>query len=635
MITATMTTTTNTQETKKTTTTTNHTTTRTIDRGDDDDDVMTIMNNNSLGASSSLSSQPTITPTSSISLNPSATFVVDEHMMPSAATSSETSSSSNYDSLITPMSKNGSITTTTVMPLKQESELDDNHDRINDNLPQGVSTVTQTQQHQEAEEPSDDNHNQNDVSFTSNPQQGEWESSTSSHAHDLMADDHDWTHHALLPKSPMLANHHDSSDSNVHDMKPDRIMEDMNDSNIDHNHLSYYDNGQFSTNLDRTIVTPSPTSDTTTTGAVIVQDDDIDHDNINHHNTGNKSYHDTTYDDESFLPPIDFMMGDHIYRWCHYMGIPHMYQHHAIVLDVYYCHIEHVWVMQIADFSNTNLDDDDDDEDQEDDHNMRSLGSIRRYDHTSKINYKKNRSRYKSNHHHNNSDSNSCIRVYECVISTKQQNFPWHKVEYNAPLWKRSIYRSGTCTASLGDAPGLVRARVQFLLNHQQRSLSSSSLSHTSTSSLLPPYSTMSSNCECVAVWCKTGTWCTLQVSSFLYVTAATQMKQAATLAGLASAATVTVPASGIWGTWFGYTTTVSLTSTQPLLLPAIATYGLITTAGPALWLLRAKRQWHDMTKTLNDAFWDDAIHHPDIFVECIQYWSSTNPSNHSNNNHN
>ena len=171
--------------------------------------------------------------------------------------------------------------------------------------------------------------------------------------------------------------------------------------------------------------------------------------------------------------------------------------------------------------------------------------------------------------------------------------------------------RSGTCTSATSDPPGLVRSRVQFLLDHPQH---------------LPRYNVIHSNCECVAVWCTTGYFTTVQASSWLSVTAAGQVKSAMTLVGAASTATttVTVPQAGLWG-WMGYTTTaqVPLLTSHPFLLPAIAAYGVVTVGAPAVVLWSARQHWKRCTQALNDAYWAAAVENPEIFVDCITHWSA------------
>ena len=320
-------------------------------------------------------------------------------------------------------------------------------------------------------------------------------------------------------------------------------------------------------------------------------------------------------------PPCDFQMGDHVYQWCSLAGIPAVYQHHGIVMDVYYSENsnstknngqdeaeEGQWMLTIADFSNWNDDDDDDDENNElprDDGTLTSSALSVRRNHRPRPQRPKSlfgKSGRSSKNGGHPPHSGGCLRTYDCPASE------WTKCVYEAGWWQRHWHRSGTCTAVSSDAPGLVRARVQFLIDHGE--------------ARLPAYHAVRSNCECVAVWCKTGTWATLQASSLIALTVAGQMKSAVTVAGAVAGAQVTVPAAGAWG-WLGYTTHVSLASTQPYLLPAIAAYGVVTAGGPALWLARVRQQWKELTVQLNTAFWEHAVAHPDVFVECITHWST------------
>jgi hypothetical protein len=135
----------------------------------------------------------------------------------------------------------------------------------------------------------------------------------------------------------------------------------------------------------------------------------------------------------------------------------------------------------------------------------------------------------------------------------------------------------------------------------------------------------VNANCECVAFWCKTGRWSTLQASRFLELTAAGQVKSSATLAVAAAGttSTVTVPASGVWG-WLGYTTTaqVSWLSLHPMVIPGLACYAAVTIGIPAMVYASAHRQWRVTSQKLADAFWEWAMENPEIFAELITYWS-------------
>jgi len=181
----------------------------------------------------------------------------------------------------------------------------------------------------------------------------------------------------------------------------------------------------------------------------------------------------------------------------------------------------------------------------------------------------------------------------------------WHKVKYNASFLTSHLYFSGTCSCMERDFNELVLSRVRFLILREF---------------LLPKGERGYANSECLAVWCSTGHWLTLQASSFLHATMAGQAKSTATLALYASNQTVTVPASGMWG-YFGYTTKVSLLSAQPMILPALASYGLVTIGAPWLLLKKYRKRWKNVTAELNNEFWSSA--EPSVFVKCLEEWSN------------
>jgi len=158
------------------------------------------------------------------------------------------------------------------------------------------------------------------------------------------------------------------------------------------------------------------------------------------------------------------------------------------------------------------------------------------------------------------------------------------------------------------DPTTIVLARVRYLVSNPH---------------VLPPHHIFYSNSECIAVWCKTGVWSTLQASIYLHSTAAGNFKSAVTAAAAVSGSTVTttVPATGIGG-WFGMTTTatVSLVSVQPWIIPALAGYGIIAVGGPYIVLRKCHEHWRRATTDLNDKFWSELD--ADVYVEAIKSWS-------------
>ena len=197
-------------------------------------------------------------------------------------------------------------------------------------------------------------------------------------------------------------------------------------------------------------------------------------------------------------------------------------------------------------------------------------------------------------------------------------------------LWSRKMIaderkddtkdKGQTVTLPKTDPPVLVLARLRFLLEHGEEAYPPSKVGETSGQRpLMPPHHLLYANSECIAVWCKTGHWSTLQASIFLHSSTVGNVKQTATLAAFLSAQTVTVPASGFWG-WFGGTTTVGLFTAQPYLVPALIGGGMVYVGIPVALHWKAKGRWLETETRLNDAFWSSAD--CQLFVELIRCWS-------------
>ena len=332
--------------------------------------------------------------------------------------------------------------------------------------------------------------------------------------------------------------------------------------------------------------------------------------------------------------------GDHVFTWCSVLGIPGVFQHHGIVIhaeDIIIANNEekeegddeeYEQLLTIADFSNlllpsgrgatmntansnasTNSEDGTAEEtatESQSSYENETVDSSERSSDRSESppcpteqptgSLSGGTPLLRSGSSTANVSNNGCLRVYR-TASTKKNR--WRKVQYqdrwvNIHLRKRS----GTCTASPSDPPEVVMKRVNFLLQQSKLDVSSS---------VLPKYHSIFANCECVAVWCKTGTWSTLQASSFLSHAAVGQVKGTAVIATAAASAQATVPAAGMMG-WLGFTTTVPLMSVQPFLLPAICAYGAVTIGGPAAVLAYAKSSWKETTKRLNEALDSDSL---------------------------
>jgi len=132
------------------------------------------------------------------------------------------------------------------------------------------------------------------------------------------------------------------------------------------------------------------------------------------------------------------------------------------------------------------------------------------------------------------------------------------------------------------DPATLVLARTRFILEHGEN--------------VLPPYHIINSNSECIAVWCKTGRWSTLQASVFLHSTAIGHAKSATAL-------------------------TLGVAATNPWLIPAFATVGIAAVGTPWLFLKVANDKWQEATRDLTEKFWLQADN--EVYVECIEKWSN------------
>ena len=111
-----------------------------------------------------------------------------------------------------------------------------------------------------------------------------------------------------------------------------------------------------------------------------------------------------------------------------------------------------------------------------------------------------------------------------------------------------------------------------------------------------PPTQVFYSNSECIAVWCKTGRWSTLQAAVYLVSSSL----------GFGKSATMI---------------TVSVAAAHVVLLPALAVGGLAVMGAPLLYLKKSQEKWDRATRILTHEFWSRAP--PEVFVEAIEYWGS------------
>ena len=132
------------------------------------------------------------------------------------------------------------------------------------------------------------------------------------------------------------------------------------------------------------------------------------------------------------------------------------------------------------------------------------------------------------------------------------------------------------------DPTEIVLARANFLLECGE--------------DILPPYHVFYSNSECIAVWCKTGRWSTLQTAVFL----------SSTTVGGAKSATVA---------------TLGVAAAHAILAPVVAVGGLIYVAAPMVMLKKSREKWEESTQIMTEHFWSWAP--PAVFVAAIEHWSA------------
>lgn len=256
----------------------------------------------------------------------------------------------------------------------------------------------------------------------------------------------------------------------------------------------------------------------------------------------------------------ELQVGDHVYQWRSLVGIPWVFQHHGIVMDVIRgddvscdddgdgkMNSKPIVKLVIADFSNVETKNQKKKEQskserrpqqqQQQQQTMSGDGAWSRESSSlldqrdiSDTQHDDTKTSHGNNGDSRRSSSTRLSLEQEGIMRTYTDTDKWQRVDYESSWLKRQVYRSGTCTKAKSDPVGLVLARVHFIIQNPH---------------LLPDYHVVHANCECVAFWCKTGRWSTLQASTFLELTAAGQVKSSATLAAAAAGATQTVTVPG------------------------------------------------------------------------------------------
>lgn len=143
------------------------------------------------------------------------------------------------------------------------------------------------------------------------------------------------------------------------------------------------------------------------------------------------------------------------------------------------------------------------------------------------------------------------------------------------------------------DPSEIVLARTRYIIDQQDLPKSEQTL---------PPYHILYSNSECLAVWCKTGKFSTLQAAVFLHSTAVGSAKSTFLMTGAVAA-------------------------TQPWLIPVVGIYGVVGIGMPYLLLKKCKEKWRISEQQLTDGFWSTA--NPEAYISAIENWSGIGCKDH------
>jgi hypothetical protein len=185
-----------------------------------------------------------------------------------------------------------------------------------------------------------------------------------------------------------------------------------------------------------------------------------------------------------------FSVGDHIFRWCSYFGVPFAYQEHAIVLAVESDHLHDS--LLIMNLDNHEEQDGAVPNQEEKKHETNTL-------HDNSDNNKSQTARFDTSsgdkdNEDTTSTSNPCCKIVPQKISVLEAQAQWDHVQYAVPWQKRLLQRAGTCSDATPDPVPIILRRIKFLQDNKQLLLEL-------------PYHSHKANGECLALWCTTGNY--------------------------------------------------------------------------------------------------------------------------------
>mmetsp|Transcript_48447 Transcript_48447/g.71800 ORF Transcript_48447/g.71800 Transcript_48447/m.71800 type:complete len:452 (+) Transcript_48447:64-1419(+) len=201
------------------------------------------------------------------------------------------------------------------------------------------------------------------------------------------------------------------------------------------------------------------------------------------------------------------------------------------------------------------------------------------------------------------SSEETLLLVYSETLSQFAAGNEVRKVRYSCGVARRILSRGGTATCVCPDEAGLVVSRVRFLIENPR---------------VLPEHGRLSANDECVAVWCRTGRFCTLQGASILELTSMSHGVSSAMLGAVVTQVTAVskVSLSYMGTSWM---LAVPVATAYPYLLPLFVGYKL-TGLVPLEIMRRNKNKWRVISERMNKDFWARAQEEVKVeyFGRCI-----------------
>ncbi|CAB9519032.1 expressed unknown protein [Seminavis robusta] len=216
-----------------------------------------------------------------------------------------------------------------------------------------------------------------------------------------------------------------------------------------------------------------------------------------------------------------FAVGDHIFRWCSYLGVPFAYQQHAIVVagrnqndnpgnnnshdsnsDANGNEDEEDGTIVIMNF--------DHEQEKEEDLESSKASSVSTATSTTPTSTSNNDTDIDDNDKEateqdttSTSTSTSttqppppCCKITQQWLTEKEAKAQWEHVQYSQKWQTRLMLRAGTCSPAVADPVHVILCRLQFLLHENNNNILQNL-----------PYHTHKSNGECLAVWCTTGVY--------------------------------------------------------------------------------------------------------------------------------